>query len=695
MNPESEAYARHKEKARERQVTLSRSGRDIGFIPPVDNPTQRNACVANFRLFCETYFRATFTLPWSADHPKVIERMEQAVLRGGLFAIAMPRGSGKTSLCECACIWALLYGHRRYVALIGPDAGLAETMLDSIKAEIELNDELAADFPEVCVPIRALEGISKRTAGQLLNGERTLIEWVAGKAVLPTIPGSPSSGSILTVAGITGRIRGLKHKAGDGRSIRPDLVIIDDCQTDESANSAAQCATRERIISGAVLGLAGPGCKIAGVMPCTVIRPGDVADRVLNRTIHPEWQGERCKLAYSLPTNTKLWERYAEIRAESLRAGADLAEATAFYVEHRAAMDDGASVAWPERFNPDEASAVQNAMNLKLQDEGAFWAEYQNEPIPLAAETAELTPSSICDRINRVKRRIVPASLQTLTAFIDVQQDLLYWVVAAWGEGFAGAVVDYGTFPDQHRAYFTLREANPTLATATGIASLEGSVYAGLEKLGDTLLGSEWNIEGGATGRVERCLVDVGWAMAADAVFRFCGRSQYAALLVPSRGKGISAAGNPMSDWPRKPGEKRGLNWLLPAPRPGQVRTLLYDSNFWKSFVHARLAVPTGERGALTLFGDKPTAHRLLADHLTAETKVRTTGRGRELDEWRLKAHKPDNHWFDGLTGCAVAAAMCGVAAEDDAEPKRKATRVSWKEMQRSARDARRNQNRD
>ena len=45
-------------------------------------------------------------------------------------------------------------------------------------------------------------------------------------------------------------------------------------------------------------------------------------------------------------------------------------------------MDDGAVVAWPERFNHDELSAVQHAMNLRLQDERAFWAEYQNEPLP-------------------------------------------------------------------------------------------------------------------------------------------------------------------------------------------------------------------------------------------------------------------------------------------------------------------------
>ena len=54
-----------------------------------------------------------------------------------------------------------------------------------------------------------------------------------------------------------------------------------------------QAETCMRILSGTILGLAGPGVKIAGVMPCTVIRTGDMADEILNRDRHPEWNGER------------------------------------------------------------------------------------------------------------------------------------------------------------------------------------------------------------------------------------------------------------------------------------------------------------------------------------------------------------------------------------------------------------------
>ena len=246
----------------------------------------------------------------------MIAKIEQAVLHGGLFAMAMPRGSGKTTICECACIWAVLNGHREFVCLIGSDEGHAMDMLDSIKMELDGNELLLADFPEVVYPIQCLDGIANRCSGQLYQGERTHIGWTAKEIVLPTMPDSPASGAIIKVAGITGRIRGMKYKRADGKTVRPSLVVLDDPQTDESARSLSQCATREASSPAPCLGLAGPGKKIAGIMPCTVIRPGDMADNILDRDKHPEWNGERTKMVYCVPRRR---EAVATVRRDPCR----------------------------------------------------------------------------------------------------------------------------------------------------------------------------------------------------------------------------------------------------------------------------------------------------------------------------------------------------------------------------------------
>ena len=321
-SPEAEGlsgYEAMKEQARGRNAEMSAIGRDIGEIPEVIDSERKQKAQRDFCFFCEAYFPQTFHLAWSPDHLKVIAKIEEAVLHGGLFAMAMPRGAGKTSIAECACLWAVLYGHRQFVCLIGSDEGHALDMLDSLKTELDGNELLLDDFPEAVYPITQLEGIAHRANGQLYQGQRIHIGWTAREIVLPTIPDSQASGAIIKVAGITGRIRGMKFKRPDGKTVRPSLAVLDDPQTDESARSPSQCANRESILAGAVLGLAGPDKKISGIMPCTVIRPGDMADRILDRDKHPQWQGERTKMVYSFPKNEKLWAEYAQILGDGLR----------------------------------------------------------------------------------------------------------------------------------------------------------------------------------------------------------------------------------------------------------------------------------------------------------------------------------------------------------------------------------------
>jgi hypothetical protein len=680
-------YERMKESARARNAALALAGRDIGELPAVENPDRKEQASRDFQYFCESYFPLTYHLKWSPDHIKVIRKIEQAVVHGGLFALAMARASGKSSIAESACIWSVLYGHREFVCLIGSDEGHACDMLESIKTELDSNDLLLADFPEVCFPIQALDGISNRANGQLFNGSRTHIGWTAKEIVLPTIADSPASGAIIKVAGITGRIRGLKYKRPDGRSVRPSLVVLDDPQTDDSSRSLSQCANRESILAGAVLGLAGPGKKISGIMPCTVIRPGDMADNILDRDKHPEWNGERTRMVYAFPTNESLWQRYAEIRAEGLRNGDGGTSATEFYRQNKEAMDEGSRIGWPERFNYDELSAIQHAMNLKLQDEAAFFAEYQNEPLPTKVVTeGVLSADEIARKINRMERGVLSIGCNHLTAFVDIQQKLLYYMVVGWEDDFTGYVVDYGTYPDQKRSYFTLRDARLTLTTSAEGTGLEGSIYSGLNSLTTDILDREWIRDDGAAMKISRCLIDANWGHSTDVVYQFCRQSKHSAIVMPSHGRFVGASSMPFSEYKRRPGDRVGLNWRIPSVHGKRaIRHVIYDTNWWKSFIYARLAVAIGDRGCLSLFGNNPEPHRMLAEQLTAEYYVKTEGRGRTVDEWKSRPDQPDNHWLDCLVGAAMAASMqgCVLFGTDTSFGSPRRSRISFQELQR------------
>jgi hypothetical protein len=693
---EATAYLAKKERERKRNAALAASGRDLGDLPPPADPQRRAKAAKSFRTFCETYLADLFPLAWSDDHLAMLKRIETIVLDGGQLALAMPRGSGKTTILEAAIIWAASTGHCKFAMLIGASKTSADEMMDSIKATLETNDLLCDDFPEVCRPIRALEGIANRCAGQLHHGRRTHIGWSKSQIILAEISGpgpgvkgqqrarrktpapdprtlTPSSGTIIRTAGITGRVRGAKYKRRDGGNQRPDLVLVDDPQTDASARSVGQCESREKVIGQAVLGLAGPGKDIAAFCACTVIRRGDLADVLLDRKKHPAWCGELKKLVYEFPANGKLWEEYAIRRADELANGGDGTLATQFYKDNRRAMDAGGQVAWPARFRPRELSALQHAMNLKIDDEAAFFAEYQNEPLPDRQEVDTLDFDALCLRGTKLPRGRVPLDCQRLTMFIDVQQKCLFWLVAGWTEDFGGHVVDYGAWPDQQRRYFTLADAKETLARKFKGAGLEGCLFAGLEACTQELFAREFVREDSTIMRVEKCLVDANWGASTETVYQWARQSGHAALILPSHGRYFGAKSTPFEHFPRRDGERRGLHWWLPPlAKKRAIRHCVIDTNWWKTFVAARLLTAVGDRGGLTLCGKSGAEQRLLCEHLTSETSVRTKRvGGPELDEWTLKPNR-DNHFWDCLVGSAVAASMLGVTLSASQTPKKK-----------------------
>ena len=88
------------------------------------------------------------------------------------------------------------------------------------------------------------------------------------------------------------------------------------------------------------------------------------------------------------------------------------------------------------------------------------------------------------------------------------------------------------------------------------------------------------------------------------------------------------------------------------------------------------------------VFGDSAELHRLIAEHLSAEYRVKTEGRGRTVDEWKQRPERGDNHWLDGVVGCAVAASIQGsvLAGAGGSVVSVKRERVSFAELQRRRR---------
>lgn len=72
----SRAYHRHRSRTKARSAAITLAGQDIAPVTPVKDPARRALADDDFRFFCETYFPHLSNLAWSADHLRVIEKID-------------------------------------------------------------------------------------------------------------------------------------------------------------------------------------------------------------------------------------------------------------------------------------------------------------------------------------------------------------------------------------------------------------------------------------------------------------------------------------------------------------------------------------------------------------------------------------------------------------------------------------------
>jgi hypothetical protein len=719
----------------------------------------REDCKYDFKKFCEEYMSESFYEEWSDDHLIVIKKIEKVILSGGKFAVAMPRGQGKTTLCRAAMVWAICYGHKKYLYFIGANDEMARDSLRSVKLTFETNDTLLRDFPEVCYPARCTGGSGDRaTIGQNFDGFPTRLKWSSDelnfaclvmtedyashfpdayeyKIVDPdevdidTTGGfwtTPSSGTIVKTKGITGGVRGAlaKHPL-TGADFRPDVFLADDVQSDKGAESPSTVRKIIKTLEGAVSGLAGPGKVISGIMPCTVIEPGDVSDTFLDNEVKPDWKGERCSMVVewgdgitdddiSPETDTgKHWLSYDKIRKQSLREHGDIRDATEYYRIHQEIMDYGFKMSWDSRYIKDKAaggnielSAKQHAMNLRFTNPLTFFAEFQNNPKRISNTGTEIvTKTYVSSHTTEYKKGEIPSECIYLTSFVDIQVESLWYATVAWTQNYSGYIIDYDCFPQTGRRYVTKSQTEQislltgeymkankgkniklySLASGQKRAPIEGKIYWAIETLMKKLLVQYQKTDGSIIEHTALA-IDTNWEKSKDAIYRWIAQSGNLRLF-PSYGHGVTASDTPWIELPPKENELRedtrhlGIgrcHWRIPAVKPVMVKTkdgieeyvrgthINYNTNFWKTNLMTRLTTPIGEHGSLTLYSGTPEDHEMFADHIAgSEFPEEQTMKGRTIEVWEEVPNR-DNEFLDCMAGNCMLASLAGARIDDE-----------------------------
>lgn len=163
-------------------------------------------------------------------------------------AYIAPRNMGKSTWWFLILpMWAAAHGHAKFTAAFAASATQAETHLSSFKKEIDTNDALRRDYPDLCKP-------AKRASGASVADTQSM--YIA------------MSGFVFAGRGIDSSSLGMK--VGEQR---PDLLLCDDIEPDESSYSPELARKRRITLVDAILPL---NVYARVVISGTVTMPGSI-----------------------------------------------------------------------------------------------------------------------------------------------------------------------------------------------------------------------------------------------------------------------------------------------------------------------------------------------------------------------------------------------------------------------------------
>jgi len=80
-------------------VSQREDARDIGELPPCENPEREKASEHDLVLFCNMYFPDHFFREWTAPQIETARNIEKVINVGGFQSIAHKRRGAKTTIC--------------------------------------------------------------------------------------------------------------------------------------------------------------------------------------------------------------------------------------------------------------------------------------------------------------------------------------------------------------------------------------------------------------------------------------------------------------------------------------------------------------------------------------------------------------------------------------------------------------------
>lgn len=299
----------------------------VYFPHHISNPSDGSMSVCDFHLDL---------LAWAESWAKPTGKRKES--RAAFIA---PRQSGKSTwIFLLLPMWAAAHGHRKFVAAFSDSEHQAITHLHSFKMELNTNELLARDFPELTAPMKV-----GKSSKEMLNNRNQIMQ---------------SNGFIFMAKGADSAALGMKLGAQ-----RPDVLLFDDIEPGESNYSEYEARKRKETLQADLFPL--NDWAVVGLVGTTTM-PNSLVDQL--RKV------EAAQRDYTGPD--ELFREYLE---PDLRWVLDENINVHYWPVIIEEAGSERSL-WPERWSLDDLNRdrhtrafAKNMMNRPISSDGGYWDE--------------------------------------------------------------------------------------------------------------------------------------------------------------------------------------------------------------------------------------------------------------------------------------------------------------------------------
>lgn len=301
-------------------------------------------CRTDLALFCKTFFPKIFNSEFCSFHDEVFQTLQDYVMNRKdekyYYVRGAPRGHGKSQILTFGFpLWCICYNYGKNILIVSDTNEQAMQFVCAIRDELEENEVLRDTF------------------GDLAGGR----VWTNTKI-------QTSNKMQIVGKGAQQKLRGIKY-----RQYRPDIIIVDDLENDESVETEAQ---RQKLLNWFQKALIPCGSTTEKIIYIgTILNYESLLNKILTLPEYSMWDRKKYQAVIKF-SESPLWDEWETIlKNEDIPCPAQ--QAKTFFLQHREEMLAGTEVLWADK----QEDYYYDLMLMRIMNPDAFDSEYQNDPV--------------------------------------------------------------------------------------------------------------------------------------------------------------------------------------------------------------------------------------------------------------------------------------------------------------------------